>query len=211
MASKGEQTRQAILAAAIGRFGRDGFRATSVADIARDAGVGGTLAYAYFSNKEALFRDALDEDAAAVIHEGVSSLLNQPALVDWLPTLVATLVRSLDSHPLAHRVLAGSEPEVTGRVLDLPALAELRKVLAERLHTGQLDGTVRPDIDAATIGSGIVSMVLSLLMSVVQLGLEATAEYQRDVAAVFDAAIEPGASDRARPVAGHASLAPPSR
>lgn len=36
-ASKGARTRQAILAAAIARFGRDGYRATSVADIARDA------------------------------------------------------------------------------------------------------------------------------------------------------------------------------
>ena len=45
----------ADLAAAIERFGRDGFRATSVADIARDAGVGGTVAYSYFPNKEALF------------------------------------------------------------------------------------------------------------------------------------------------------------
>ena len=53
--TKGAQTRRAILRAAIVRFGRDGFRATSVADIARDASVGGTVAYAYFPNKEALF------------------------------------------------------------------------------------------------------------------------------------------------------------
>ena len=64
-ATKGEQTRQAILDAAIARFGRDGYRATSVADIARDAGVGGTVAYAYFPSKEALFLAAIDEDAAA--------------------------------------------------------------------------------------------------------------------------------------------------
>ncbi len=62
--TKGAQTRQAILDAAIARFGRDGFRATSVADIARDATVGGTVAYAYFPNKEALFLAAIDEDAA---------------------------------------------------------------------------------------------------------------------------------------------------
>ena len=76
--SKGAQTRAAILDAAIVRFGRDGYRATSVADIARDAGVGGTVAYAYFPNKEALFLAALDEDAANVIHEGVTTVLDQP-------------------------------------------------------------------------------------------------------------------------------------
>ena len=41
---KGAQTREAILATAIARFGRDGFRATSVTDITRDAKVSGTLA-----------------------------------------------------------------------------------------------------------------------------------------------------------------------
>ena len=51
MATKGELTRDAILRAAIARFGREGYRATSVADIARDAGVGGTVAYAYWAKK----------------------------------------------------------------------------------------------------------------------------------------------------------------
>ena len=203
MATKGAQTRQAILDAAITRFGRDGYRATSIADIARDASVGGTLAYAYFSNKEALFRAALDEDAAGVIHEGVSSLLAQPTLDDWLPSLMTTLVAAVDHHPLAKRVLAGLEPEVTGRVLDIPALAELRKVCAERLRDGQLEGTARPDVDPVRIANGVVAIVLSLLMSVVQLGLDVAAEHQLDVAAVLNAAIDhaPPALPRARPAA----------
>ncbi len=71
LTAKGVQTRNAILAAAIERFGREGYRSTSVADIARHAGVGGTVAYAYFPNKEALFLAAVDEDAAAVIEGGL--------------------------------------------------------------------------------------------------------------------------------------------
>src|SRR5205085_10300285 len=119
--SKGEQTRAAILDAAIVRFGRDGYRPTSVADIARDAGVGGTVAYAYFPNKEALFLAALDEDAAAVISEGVSSVIEDPAIIDWRQTLIFTLVGAVEGHPLARRVLAGLEPDVTDRVLEIPA------------------------------------------------------------------------------------------
>ena len=76
--TKGAQTRQAILDAAIARFGREGYRATAVADIARDAGIGGTVAYAYFPNKEALFLAAVDEDANAIMHEGLSSVLDPP-------------------------------------------------------------------------------------------------------------------------------------
>src|SRR5260370_42443038 len=73
-ATKGERTRRALLDAAIARFGRDGYRGTSVAEIARDARLSGTAAYAYFPSKEALFVAAVDEDAAAGIGEGLSSV-----------------------------------------------------------------------------------------------------------------------------------------
>src|SRR3954453_12712720 len=179
---KGEQTRQAILDAAIDRFGRDGYRSTSVADIARDAAVSGTLAYAYFPNKEALFLAAVDEDAAAVINEGLSTILENPDAGpdDWRRALLVTLVAAVDGHPLARRVLAGLEPDVTDRVLEIPALTELRKACAERLRTEQLNGRVRHDIDPVAVGNGIVTIMLSLLMSVVQLGREAAAPYTMD-------------------------------
>ena len=193
--SKGEQTRQAILTAAIYRFGRDGYRATSVADIARDAGVGGTVAYAYFPNKEALFLAAIDEDAAAVIEEGLFSVVSErephPQIEDWRQVLVYTLAGAVNGHPLARRVLAGLEPEVTERVLEIPALAELRKACTERIRSEQAAGTVRPDIDPVAIGNGVVSIVLSLLMSVVQVGANAAIAYGNDVAAVFEAALSP--------------------
>src|SRR5688572_22456644 len=140
--SKGELTRQAVLDAAITRFGRDGYRATSVADIARDAGVGGTVAYAYFPNKEALFLAAIDEDAAALIQQGVSGVLEDADIADWRESLIFTLIGAVEHHPLARRVLAGLEPEVTERVLEIPALTELRKACGERIRAGQLAGVV---------------------------------------------------------------------
>jgi AcrR family transcriptional regulator len=188
---KGEHTRAQILQAAIARFGRDGYRATSVADIARDAGVSGTAAYAYFPNKEALFLAAVDEDAAGTITEGLSHLSDGGTSVDdWRQGLLFTLLAALDRHPLARRLLSGLEPEVTVRVLDMPALEEMRKVVAERLRTDQAKGLVRTDIDPALLANGIVAIVLSLLMSVQQLGAEAAVPYADAVTAVFAAAIE---------------------
>ena len=189
--SKGELTRRAILDAAIARFGRDGYRATSVADIARDASVGGTVAYAYFPNKEALFLAAVDHDAAAVIVEGVSHILEDLENDDWRGTLVFTLIDAVDRHPVARRLLAGLEPEVTARVMDIPALHELRKACAERLRTEQATGRVRPDIDAVAVANGIVTICLSLLRAVVQIGSDVTVTYAADVAAVFAAALDP--------------------
>jgi AcrR family transcriptional regulator len=187
--TKGAQTRQSILAAAIERFGRDGFRSTSVADIARDAGVGGTVAYAYFPNKEALFLAAVDDDAAAVIGEGLATGIEVPDIRRWHETLIFTLVDAVARHPLARRLLAGLEPDVTARVLEIPALNELRKECTERLRTGQATGVVRPDIDPVLVGNGVVALILSMLMSVTQLGSQTAMTYSRDVAAVFEAAL----------------------
>lgn len=192
---KGARTRRVILDAAIARFGRDGFRASSVADIARDAGVSGTLAYAYFDNKEALFLAALDHDVGEVIDEGVSSVLATTGDDSWRGTLIFTLVEAIDRHPLARRMLAGLEPHVTDRLAELPALEGLRAAVADRLRADQRAGLVRADIDPTAIARGTVAIFISLLMATVQFGPVGADLYGRDVMAVLEAAIDPPASD----------------
>jgi AcrR family transcriptional regulator len=191
--SKGERTRQALLDAAIARFGRDGYRGTSVAEIARDARLSGTAAYAYFLNKEALFIAAVDEDAAAVIEEGLSTLAEDTDIHHWRQTLIFTLLSAVERHLLARRVLSGLEPEFTVRLLSIPALEQLRKACGERIRSQQLAGDVRADIDAQAVGNGLVTIVLSLLMSLLQTGSDAAVLLGGDVAAVVEAALSPPA------------------
>ena len=193
LTAKGARTRDAILAAAIERFGRDGYRATSVADIARDAQVGGSVAYAYFPNKESLFLAALDEDAAQAIREGVSHLLVEGGHERWHASLIPTLVEALNRHPLARRVVTGLEPTVTDRVSEIPAMGELRQAVGARLRADQALGRVRRDIDPTPIGNGIVTITIALLMGALQVGVGALADLGDDVWAVFSAALEPPA------------------
>ena len=101
---RGPRTRRTILDAAIARFGREGYRSTSVADIARDASVGGTVAYAYFPSKEALFLAAVDEDAAGVIREGLSTVMADPDIRttgagSLIYTLIGAVADRLDPGP----------------------------------------------------------------------------------------------------------------
>jgi len=189
--TKGGRTREVVLRAAIARFGRDGYRSTSVADIARDARLSGTAAYAYFANKEALFVAAVDEDAAAVIQEGLSSVVEHDDLDHWRQTLIFTLLDAVGRHPLARRVLAGLEPDFTVRLLSIPALEQLRKASGERIRAHQLAGKVRADIDAQQIANGLVTIVLSLLMTLVQIGTDPATLLGPDVAAVAEAALSP--------------------
>jgi AcrR family transcriptional regulator len=189
--TKGERTRQALLDAAIARFGRDGYRGTSVAEIARDARLSGTAAYVYFPNKEALFLAAVDEDAAAVVEEGLARLTDDLDLEHWRRTLIFTLLAAVDRHPLARRVLTGLEPEFTVRLLAIPALEQLRKEYADRIAAQQLAGQIRADIDPRQIANGLVTIVLSLLMSLLQTGTDPATLLGADVAAVVEAALSP--------------------
>jgi len=189
--TKGEQTRRAILDAAIERFGRNGYRTTSVADIARAANVGGTVPYTYFADKEALFFAAIDEDAAAAVNDAMSGAFEKIDLDAWRDQLFVSLIGAVEHRPLAHRVLAGLEPDFTRRVLEIPALTDLRTTCMERIRSGQAAGTVRPDIDAQEVGGGIVAILLSLLMTLVQLGPDSTAPHANDIVGVFRAALVP--------------------
>jgi AcrR family transcriptional regulator len=189
--TKGERTRQALLDAAIARFGRDGYRGTSVAEIARDARLSGTAAYVYFPNKEAMFVAAVDEDAAAVIEEGLTSLTDDLDLEHWRRTLIFTLLSAVEHHPLARRVLTGLEPDFTVRLIAIPALEQLRKECGERIRAQQLAGQIRVDIDAQQIANGLVTIVLSLLMSLLQTGADPATLLGADVAAVVEAALSP--------------------
>ena len=88
--------------------------------------------------------------------------------------------------------------------LEVPALAELRKACVERLRADQAAGVVRADIDPVVVGKGMVTIILSLLMSVVHLGGEVAAAYGPDVTAVFEAALgRPPRSPRRPPRRRH--------
>jgi hypothetical protein len=83
------------------------------------------------------------------------------------------------------------EPEFTVRLIDIPALDQLRKGFADNLQSLQMSGRVRDDLDARAMASGFLTIWLSLLMSLVQTGSKPVDLLGEDVVAVFDAAMRP--------------------
>jgi len=191
--TKGDRTRQAVLDAAVVRFAREGYRGTSVADVCRDAGLSTTASYPYFSSKEAIFVAAVDEDVAGLIDDAVSLFLLDVDPDQWGGRMMAALLTHLKEHPLAERILRGLEPEFTMRLLHIPALQELRKAVTELIATQQMEGRVRPDIEAGETASGMVVIVISLLMASVQTGADAVGwgQVAGDVESVLSAATRP--------------------
>jgi AcrR family transcriptional regulator len=194
--SKGERTRSSLLAAAIGRFARDGYQRTSVADVARDVGMTAGAPYRYFADKEALFLAAVDTDGAELIdlvRTGVFHHIEWPVSA-LLARLTDELSLALDDHPLVARVLSGAEPMGPERIMALPNLAGLRTELTGFLCLGQEAGVVRADADPAQLALGIETAVLYQLAHIASLrGSDATPDRQRwhALAALVEAALQP--------------------
>ncbi|HEY2215560.1 MAG TPA: TetR/AcrR family transcriptional regulator [Acidimicrobiales bacterium] len=189
--SKGDRTRQSLMEAGIVRFAREGFRGTSVSDVCRDAGLSSTASYPYFPNKEALFVACVDDDVANLINESISMVMVDVEPLHWGRVMMRELINGMEQHPLACRIVSGLEPDFTIRLLDIPALAELRKAVTELIRTQQASGEVRPDIDARQTANGMVVIVISLLMATVQTGSAGFDAEADDVESVLSAATRP--------------------
>lgn len=188
--TKGDRTRQRLLEIAVARFAADGFRRTSVSDIARDADLTPAAVYAYFAGKEALFQAAVDADASALIEDSRAEVEDLPTRAG-VSAMVPVLMRRVLDHPLAKRVLLGKEPEVIGRLLDLPSLRTLTDDVTAQIVAAQADGEVRPDIDARLTAEGLESVVISVLMSSLQAGVSVDSRRAVAARAVLDAALRP--------------------
>jgi AcrR family transcriptional regulator len=89
MSKDAAATRLALVRAARRRFAFDGYRATTVRDIAADAGVNVALINRYFVSKEGLFHACLDRTAP---HGGPAD--EEPNLERALGELIRHIVRS---------------------------------------------------------------------------------------------------------------------
>jgi len=160
--TKGERTRRRLLELAIEQFGRKGLRATSVTEITREAGLTQAASYAYFENKAELFREAVNTDVVDLIASATAPLAETPVR-ELLPSILVLLAAKLDEHPLAVRVLGGREPEAMAQLRDLPALTDVRSMLATRLRAAQETGEIRADVDVVKLAAGIQVVILALL------------------------------------------------
>jgi len=188
--TKGERTRLRLLALAIERFGERGYRPTSVSEIARAAGLTQAAAYAYFPSKEALFDAAVDADAAALVDEAESQAADVP-VGQLVPMLVMCFLGGLEHHPLTRRVVGGREPDALARLVNLPALGRLTGDIADAVRTAQARGEVRDDVDADLFASGAETIIVSLVMSVAQVGATTEMRRQLGVLSIFDAVLRP--------------------
>ena len=147
MAAAGDKRGQ-ILAAAVRVFAAQGYEASRVGDVAREAGVAYGLVYHYFGSKEAVLEAVFREQwgrllaAVALAEETGETAPEQLELVvkivlrTWRddPDLVRLLVREITRSPHIQ-----DELDEIGQ-----AFASLERIVVR----GQQEGTLRGDVDA---------------------------------------------------------------
>lgn len=92
-----DATREAILAAGLRCFGRDGYRRTALDRVAREAGISRAALYLHFANKEELFRALVDDLHGRALAEATAAAGGAGPLAERLTTvMVAKTARFFD-------------------------------------------------------------------------------------------------------------------
>jgi AcrR family transcriptional regulator len=193
---KGTATRQRILDAAVARFASQGFRDTTVAAVARDAGVTPPAVHQYFGSKHELFRAAFASDVTPVLEafHGGGGPGRQLALDSTAAQhgLVPRVAAEFAAHPLAMRIFQGSEPEHTAELMALPAVVEAHTRLTRRVAEDQRAGSLRDDLPAGALADALETLVFALLLGPVQMSGENSDPGRRwAIAAVISRGIRP--------------------
>ncbi len=158
--AKGEDRKQRILAVAERLLARNGWRNTSLAQIAKEAGVTPAGLLHHFESKEQLLNavlDARDADDDAHADRATGDLVTEISRVaerfDRAPELIGTftvlLVENIPHDaPLHDRLLTRHRAAVD--------------ILAELISRGQSDGRYRTDVDAAAKAVEIVAFITGM-------------------------------------------------
>jgi AcrR family transcriptional regulator len=154
--AKGEDRRQRILAVAERLLARNGWRNTSLAHIAREAGVTSAGLLHHFESKEQLLNAVLDardaDDDAHADRSGdlITELMRVPERFERAPELVGTFVVLL----------------VENIAPDAPLHDRLQKryrdavdILKDNITRGQRKGRYRTDVDAVAKATEILAFI----------------------------------------------------
>jgi len=183
--TKGERTRARLLRVAVDRFGKYGYRGTSVSQLSRDAGLTPAAAYAYFDDKETFWRMAVGADLDGLRAEvQVKAAHSERPIIDSM----AAVIEGLQTHALARRVMVEGSADDLRLVLAHPLFAGTTRMVAIGLAARQSTGVLPRHASAEQLALGIETVIFSLVLSVVRAGMHEAPERIDAVVALLQAA-----------------------
>jgi TetR/AcrR family transcriptional regulator, cholesterol catabolism regulator len=141
--------RAQIRDAAARDFARNGVLATTVRDIAREAGILSGSLYYYFDSKETIVDEILSEFVLQLVDTDKRIVAESPTATVAIERLVRAVIESVETHPYAIRILQNDAEYLSHfprfSYLDTTE-REIRDVWVRVLETGVSDGSVRSDL-----------------------------------------------------------------
>ena len=158
--AESEHRRRRILSAARDCFGESGYAGSTIAAIARRAGVSNGLLYQFFDNKEQLLRVVLEQ----VIRDWVRAMVaRDSAGATASEALEAMLRRSVEfcrSNPLLPALLSRDRALQLQRIqlASSDRVQPHRRLIASLLRRGVASGEFRPDLDIESVADIICQL-----------------------------------------------------
>lgn len=156
-----------ILAAARSLALDVGFRRTTLADVARRAGVSRMTVYRQFDDIAAIWSRLLTDELVGLLDDSAADLAALPTARERLVQAAVVLVDGISRHPLLRRALDLDPELVLPLVVDRLGSTQ-RAALAQiegLLRAGISDGSVRTDLHPVTAAYAVLLAVQSFIFS----------------------------------------------
>ncbi|WP_213804912.1 TetR/AcrR family transcriptional regulator [Granulicella sp. dw_53] len=158
--SKGEETRQRIIAQAAPLFNQRGYEGCSIQDIMSATGLEKGGIYRHFGSKEELAAEAFDFAWTLTSTHRRQKLDEIPNHVDRLKQYIANFVsrpRLPGGCPLLNTAVDSDDGNPILREKVRKALRNWKSLLENILNEGIIAGTIRPNIDPLKVASVLIA------------------------------------------------------
>jgi TetR/AcrR family transcriptional regulator len=155
-------TQDAILDAAERLFAEQGFTATTIKQIGKEAAVNSALLYYYYDSKETLYRATLQRILGQLLSRGTDAIERAATHTDRIRAFVRAQVRVLGEHPhfprLLVRELVDHKAAHAEQAITTTAAGAFKR-LCDVIEAGQKDGAFRRSLDPRFTAISIISQV----------------------------------------------------
>lgn len=168
--SKGERTRQRIVAQAAPVFNTYGYSGTSMAELTRATGLEKGGIYNHFPSKEALALAAFDY-AVGVVGERIgAAVAGKERAADRLLAMVGFFADYVERPPVAggcpilNTAVEADDTEPALRARAQAAMTELQKLIGVTVKQGVARGELRPDADPRAVAAVLTATLEGAIM-----------------------------------------------
>lgn len=168
--SKGEQTREMILARAAQLFSRQGYFGSSLSDIMQETGLEKGGIYNHFASKEQLALEAFDYSIELVQQRTKLALAGKANAIDRLLAIVSVFQGLVDDPPLdggcpiLNTAVEADDAQPALRERAREAMDSWRSTIHRIVAKGIARQEIRPEVDADALATILIASLEGAIM-----------------------------------------------